>query len=155
MTAVIENSTEIARSPEDVFDYLADVRNEPEWNPDCQWVRQLTEEPVGVGSRFRAKWKQSPAIETTLTELDRPRSWVYENGGPISLVLTITLEPTAARGTRLTAHGAWSAHGWMRLAFPVFVLFMRRSERQVLVNARRALEERRDQAPHAVVATTG
>jgi hypothetical protein len=41
--AVIENSVEIGRSPEDVVDYLVDLRNELKWNPDTQsilsWIR--------------------------------------------------------------------------------------------------------------------
>ncbi|HEY5985611.1 MAG TPA: hypothetical protein VIV12_04395 [Streptosporangiaceae bacterium] len=28
----VENTVEIARSPEDVFDYLTDITNEVEWN---------------------------------------------------------------------------------------------------------------------------
>ena len=35
MTAVIENTGDIARSPEDVFGYLSDMGHEVEWNPDC------------------------------------------------------------------------------------------------------------------------
>ena len=44
----------------------------------------------------------------------------------------------------MTAHGEWTAHGWSRLIFPVFIRVMRRAERGVIANARRALEERRD-----------
>lgn len=35
MSAVIENTVEISRTPEEVFDYLADQGNEVHWNPDC------------------------------------------------------------------------------------------------------------------------
>ena len=144
MTAVIENTIEIARSPEAVFDYLVDLGNEVDWNPDCLAVQKLTTGPVGVGTRFRAKWKQGPFIETQCTRFERPRMWQYENGGPISLVLTLTLEPTPGGGTRLTSHGEWTPHGWFRLAFPVFIRMMRRAERGVVANAGRALEEGRD-----------
>ena len=34
MSAVIENTIEIARRPEVVFDYLADQGNEVHWNPE-------------------------------------------------------------------------------------------------------------------------
>ena len=34
MSAVIENTIEIARRPEAVFDYLADQGNEVHWNPE-------------------------------------------------------------------------------------------------------------------------
>lgn len=149
MTAVIENSVEIARSPEDVFDYLSDQGHEVEWNPDCLRMDKLTDGPVGVGTRFRAKWKQGPELVTECTRYERPRTWTYENGGPISVVLTVTLEPTEAGGTRLTSRGEWTPHGWMRLAFPVFIRVMRGAEKGVMANSRRALEERRDQKPAA------
>lgn len=145
MTAVIENTVDIARTPEAVFDYLSDLRNELSWNPDCVSVEKLTDGPVGTGARFRAKWKQGPAIETECTTFDRPRAWRYENGGPVSLVLTITLQPTPT-GTRMTSHGAWTPNGWFRLLFPVFIRVMRRAERGVVANARRALEDGRDRS---------
>jgi len=149
MTAVIENSVDIPRSPEDVFDYLADQGHELGWNPDCLRMDKLTDGPVGVGTRFRAKWKQGPVVITECTRYERPRTWTYENGGPISVVLNVTLEPTDTGGTRLTSRGEWTPHGWMRLALPVFVRVMRRAEKGVMANSRRALEERRGQRPAA------
>lgn len=155
MTAVIENTIEIARTPEAVFDYLADMGNEIHYNPDCVSMQKLTEGPVGVGTRFRAKWKQGPAIESECTRFERPQVWRYENGGPISVVLTVTLEPTPSGGTRMTAHSEWTPHGWFRLAFPVFIRVMRRAERGVVANARQALEEGRDAAAGAIVQVAG
>ena len=64
MATLIENIIEISRSPEDVFDYLSDMGNEVRWNPDCVAIERLTDGPVGVGTRFRAKWKQGPVVFT-------------------------------------------------------------------------------------------
>lgn len=155
MTAIIENTVEIARSPEAVFDYLADQGNEIHWNPDCLSMQKITEGPVGVGTRFRAKWKQGPVVETECSRFERPRMWRYENGGQISVALTVTLVPTPSGGTLMTSHGEWTPHGWFRLVFPVFIRLMRRAERSVVANARRALEERRDAATAAVVRVAG
>ena len=100
MATLVENTVEIARSPEDVFDYLSDMGNEVRWNADCVSMEQLTDGPVEVGTRFRAKWKQGPVVFTELTAYERPSSWTYVNGGSIGCVLTITLElrPAAGRG---------------------------------------------------------
>ena len=147
MTAVIDNTVDIARPPEAVFDYLSDLRNELQWNPDCVSVEKLTDGAVAVGTRFRAKWKQGPAIEAECTLFERPRAWRYENGGPVRVVLTITLQATPTGGTRMTSHGEWTPHGWFRLAFPVFIRVMRRAERGVVANARRALEKGLDRQP--------
>jgi uncharacterized protein YndB with AHSA1/START domain len=145
LTAVIENISEISRSPEDVFDYLSDMGHEVDWNPDCLSMERLTDGPVGVGTRFRAKWKQGPAVVTECTAFERPRTWTYLNGGPISVLLTVTLEPTMNGGTRLTSRGEWTPHGAMRIVFPVFIRIMRRAELGVMANSWRFLEERRDQ----------
>jgi len=126
VATVIEDTIEIARSPDDVFDYLSDLGNEVHWNPECLSMKKLTPGPVGVGTRFRAKWKQGPVVFTEVTAYDRPHRWTYENGGMISCVLTCTLESTANGGTRLTARGLWSGHGIARLLFPVFIRIMRR-----------------------------
>jgi uncharacterized protein YndB with AHSA1/START domain len=107
-------------------------------------MERLTDGPVGVGTRFRAKWKQGPVVFTEVTAYERPTSWTYVNGGSIGCVLTITLEPTSSGGTRLIARGLWSANGLARLFFPVFIRTMRKAEVQVLTNARRALEASQD-----------
>jgi len=141
---VIENVIEIARTPEDVFDYLSNLGNEVHWNPDCLSMEQLTEGPVRVGTRFRARWKQGPAIFPEVTAYERPRSWTYENGGSIACVMDITLVPTSSGGTRLTSRGTWSANGLAKLFFPVFIRTMRKAEVRTVAYARRALEAHED-----------
>src|SRR4029078_4400938 len=105
MAKLIENSIEIARTPEDVFDYLSDLGNEARWNPDCLSMERLTDGAIRVGTRFRAKWKQGPVIFPELTAYERPHTWTYTNGGSIACVLTITLVPTSSGGTRPTPLG--------------------------------------------------
>jgi polyketide cyclase/dehydrase/lipid transport protein len=41
--AVIENSVEIGRSPDEVFDYTVDMRNELKWNPDVQSMEKTAD----------------------------------------------------------------------------------------------------------------
>jgi len=147
MPSVIENGTEIGRTPEDVFDYLADQGNELQWNPDCVSMEKLTDGPIGRGTRFRAKWKQGPVVETTCTAFERPTMWRYENGGPVSVILTVTLEPAENGRTKMTSHGEWTPHGLFRFVFPLFIRVMRRAEREVIANARDALEKRLDLEP--------
>jgi uncharacterized protein YndB with AHSA1/START domain len=53
---VIESTVLIQRHPEEVFDYLSDPRSELEWNPKVRVMEKLTDGPIGVGTRSRAKW---------------------------------------------------------------------------------------------------
>lgn len=143
--AVIENAVNIERLPEEVFDYLVDLRNELKWNPGVESMEKITDGPIGVGTRYRAKWKQSPTLVVECTKFDRPRGWSYRNGGPVSVDLDVAVVPHG-HGSRLEARFAATPHGWMRLVFPAFLLVMKRQERTNMANLKRALEERRDTA---------
>jgi hypothetical protein len=65
----------IGRAPEDVFDYCSDLRSELEWNPKVKYVEKLTDGPVGVGTRYRARWATSGPTAVEVTQFDRPRMW--------------------------------------------------------------------------------
>lgn len=139
--AVIANSVEIERPIEEVFDYLSDQTNELQWNPAVVSMEKLTEGPVRVGTRYRARWKGSPAIESVCIRHERPYGWTYRNDGPIAVTLDIALEPTAT-GTALRAHFDATPNGWFRLFFPLFVRSLRKQERENMRCIKRVLEAR-------------
>ncbi|MEU0884461.1 SRPBCC family protein [Lentzea sp. NPDC005914] len=139
---VLHNSVLIRRSPEEVFNYLSDLRAELEWNPKCEVMEKITEGPVGLGTKYRAKWKSSPYVEVEIVRYDRPRSWTAHNGGPIEVTFTCRLEPVA-EGTLLHAEFTPRPHGWFRLIFPIFLLVVRREEKANMTHLRDALEQAR------------
>lgn len=51
----------VARSPEDVFDFLVDLRNAPHWEPNCQAVEKTSDGPIGKDTTFLAKKRDGPA----------------------------------------------------------------------------------------------
>ena len=55
---LIQNSVLLDCSPERAFDYLSDLGNEAEWNPDMDHIEKLTDGPVGVRTKWRAKWEE-------------------------------------------------------------------------------------------------
>ena len=66
----------IDRPPADVFDFVADGRNEPRFNPHMADCRLLTEGPIGVGSRFGATLRtagRSLPMTVEFTGYERPR----------------------------------------------------------------------------------
>lgn len=142
---VIRNSVVLDCSPEAVFDYLSDPRSELEWNPKCESMEKLTEGPIGVGTRYRAKWKSSPQVELETVAFDRPRSWAMHNGGPIEVTFTCRLEPLPA-GTRLATAFEPTPHGWFRLIFPIFLVMIRREEKANMIHLRNAVGERAEAA---------
>lgn len=138
--AVIENSVQIDRSPQEVFDYLIDLRNELEWNPDVESVKKLTDGPIGVGTKFLAKWKQSKLIEVECIRFERPNTWVYSNGGPLSVVIDLTITP---QGTNSLLYSRFDVrpHGLLRLFFPVLLRELKRAEKQNMSYIKNVLEK--------------
>jgi hypothetical protein len=139
--SVIRNSVILRCTPEVAFDYLSDLRAELEWNPSCQSMEKLTEGPVGVGTRYRAKWKSGPPVELEIVAFDRPHGWTAHNGGPVEVTFTCRLEPVS-EGTRLHAAFEPRPHGWFRLIFPAFLVMIRRQEKANMDHLRDAVERR-------------
>jgi len=48
----------IEQPPEVVFDYLADMRNEPKWLPGAAAVEQTTPGAVGLGTIFAGRYAE-------------------------------------------------------------------------------------------------
>jgi hypothetical protein len=138
---VLKNSVVVRCAPDQAFDYLSDHRSELEWNPACREMEKLTEGPVGLGTRYRAKWSNSPSVELETMAYDRPRSWTMHNGGPIEVTFTCTLEALPG-GARLTSEFTATPHGWFRLVFPLFLMGMRRQEERNMGLIKSTLEGR-------------
>lgn len=127
--AVIENSVLIKRPIEVVFESLIDIRNELKWNPRVVLMEKLTDGPVGLGTKFKAKWKTSPVVTVECMQCERPTSWTHHNGGPIEVTLSARLEPHP-EGTTLYARFEATPHGWFTLIFPLFLISIRKEEKR-------------------------
>ena len=139
--AVIKNSVRIDCTMEQAFEYLSDHRNELEWNPGIETIEKITDGPVGLGTRFRAKWKSSPSLELEIVEYEPPHRWTSHNGGPLETTVRFRLEP-ADGGTVLYVEFEAVPHGFFRLIFPIFLARLRRQERANMTYLREALERR-------------
>jgi hypothetical protein len=71
--AHITGHVRIAAPAGQVFDTVADTRNEPSFNPAMAGVELLTPLPIGRGTRFRARMgRAGTQMLVELTEFDRP-----------------------------------------------------------------------------------
>lgn len=125
---VITNSVSINRSPEEVFDALSDPRAELSWNPKVQKMELITDGPLGVGTKFGAKWKLSRDLILEITRFDRPQGWSQRNGGPVTVNLDITLSPDGS-STLLQSRFEARPNGAFRLVFPLFLIAIKREEK--------------------------
>jgi hypothetical protein len=143
---VIRNSAVIQCRPDEAFDYLSDPRVELEWNPKCEVMEKLTEGRVGPGTKYRAKWKNSPSVELEMVAFERPHTWTMHNGGAIEVTFTASVKGVT-EGTRLSVEFVPRPHGWLRLVYPLFLLAIRRDEKRNMDHIRDALERHARSSP--------
>ncbi len=67
----VTTTTRINCPPENVFDTLADLRNDTQWNSRVSRAELLSPEPIGLGSRFAIVNGGTP-YDVTITTYDRP-----------------------------------------------------------------------------------
>jgi uncharacterized protein YndB with AHSA1/START domain len=70
----IEGEICINRPVEEVFEVVADERNEPRYNPRLLWVEKISSGAIGRGTRFRAATKtMGRPVEITIEFIDYER----------------------------------------------------------------------------------
>lgn len=129
----ILNKVRINKSPDEVFNFITDMRNELKWNPDVQFMEKITEGEIGLGTKFRAKWHLSDTLIVTIDKFDRPRQVTFVNGGPIEVVLNITLSPTDS-STELESRFVAKPNGFARAIFPIIKRQMEKQESLNMTN---------------------
>jgi len=101
-----ELTVEIARPPEEVFDYLVDVSNLPSWQSGVRSARR-------EGERIHeARHLLGRELTTTLAidEEERPRLFAIRAlDSPVPFSVRHQLEPNGAGGTRLSVVGEGDA----------------------------------------------
>ena len=147
---VIDGEIVIERPVEDVFDFVADERNEPRFNSRMSRVELLTPEPVGAGSQFVAEsTMMGRAFEVAVqyTVFERPRflgsrSRSTPRGGkgrPLLIEGSLTFEPVP-EGTRMRWSWQVETPGALRLIAPMLAWMGRRQERAVWAALKHLLE---------------
>jgi carbon monoxide dehydrogenase subunit G len=139
--AKIEGEILIYRPPEEVFDFVADSRNEPSFNPAMTGVELLTPLPIGAGTRFRARMgRAGTPMLVELTEFDRPHRLGSRTTS--SMMQTSGALTFAADGDCTVMSWDWQVRpkGWMRMLGPLFGPLGGRMERRVWTSMKRYLE---------------
>lgn len=138
-------STHVDRPPQDVFGYLADFENNPEWQKGMQECTFTSEPPSRVGStydqvaKFRRKEIRSSFV---VTGLEPGRSISIETTvSPFPIRVTRTVTP-AAGGSAVQAVVEGDASGFMRLAGPLLTAMVRRSVKADYRRLKELLESR-------------
>ena len=141
--ARIDGAVVIKRPVAEVFDFVADERNEPRYNPGIRRVEKLSPGPIGRGTRFRAEavtLGRTVGMTIDYTAYERPR----QLGSSIHMAAadilgTLRFDPVPD-GTRMSWSWEMRLRGLYRLLTPIIVGAGRRQEQENWAGLKRFLE---------------
>jgi uncharacterized protein YndB with AHSA1/START domain len=150
--ARIDGELVIDRPVHEVFDFVADERNEPRYNPRIRRAEKLSPGPIGRGTRFRAEAAtlgRTVGMTIEYTAYERPRRLASSIHMPAADIIgTLRFDPVPD-GTRMSWSWDMRPHGLYRLLTPVIVRVGRREEQENWGGLKRFLEAREELAPDA------
>lgn len=139
---VHEHTVEIDRPVEEVFAYVADPTNEPNWHHDVREVHRPWEGPLHQGATLTWKIKLATLkdylVEVTAFEPNR-RIQITTREGPVKPVLTHRFEPSG-NTTRYTRRVEIPPQGWFRILQPLLKVMPNPPNTRWARNLKRILE---------------
>ena len=141
----IQHTITIDRPVDEVWDYVLDTRNDPVWITNVVDVGRGADAPVEVGLEIEETYKfLGVRLPMTLkvTEHEPPRRSAIEfSNGPVPGRGSYQFDAVDG-GTRFTMTMDTDAHGFFKLAEPVFARMARRDVAASLGNLKDILEAR-------------
>ena len=131
---LVQGDIVINRPIDEVFDFAADERNEPKYNPQMTSAEMVTQGPIGLGSKFHSVMTgvgRGAVMTIELTEFDRPRrlgSATHLSSMDINGTLLFEAQ---GQGTKMTWIWNIEPRGFYKLIGPIMRRF---GERQELAN---------------------
>jgi uncharacterized protein YndB with AHSA1/START domain len=123
----------------DVFDAMADARNEPRWNTQVSECELLTGEPIARGTHFRTV-NRGQAYSATITEYDRPDRVTFVVAGK-ALEITGALQFVNDGGsTHMTGAFDLQPKGFMKVMLPLMAAAVRKDFPRQMANFKQFCE---------------
>jgi hypothetical protein len=115
---IVTVDVEVARPRDQVFDLMADARNEPAWNSRVTRTELISEEPIGPGTEFTTTNRGQEYV-AIITTYDRPAKLAFKLVGH-ALEISASMDfADSADGTRLTGRFNLQPKGFMKLIMPL------------------------------------
>jgi len=138
-----EASQDIARTPEDVFNFVADVRNDPKWHTDVIEATLAQGDGKTVGSMYEIKVKPQMGMTggtVNVASYDAPRRIVFDvDMGKMKPTTTFTVQAEGT-GARISRKVEVEPTGMMKLMAPLMSGMFRKRNEKFLGNLKRVME---------------
>ena len=142
----VTTSVEIARPVQDVFAFVADQTNAPQWQTDLHEVRRLTDGPIGVGSEHefvRTFAGRRFASRNRFVVFEPSRYVRFEiPSGLITGTASYRTETSQSAGTVLTSRMEFRVRGPLSLLEPVLCRLLAKDSRRDEQRLKSLLEHR-------------
>ncbi|SES00493.1 Polyketide cyclase / dehydrase and lipid transport [Streptomyces sp. yr375] len=121
MSGQFEATVQVDRAVEEVFAYLADGRNDPQFSPRVLRIERTPDAPTTVGTVFRSTVKDAgmkTAREFRITAFEAPRKirWAEVSKNMVTVREGgYDLEPLSTGGTRVRIFNVLEGHGLGKL----------------------------------------
>jgi hypothetical protein len=139
----IKGAIVINRPVDEVFDFVADERNEPRYNPRLRHAEQTSAGPIGRGTQFRAETSmlgRPVPMTIQITAYDRPRRLASSTRlSTMDVNGTLTFAPVAG-GTRMGWSWQLEPRGVFKLITPLVARMGRRQEESIWANLKQFME---------------
>src|SRR5438093_7347668 len=136
------DSITIDRPVDEVWAYVTDVTNDPEWHTDILEATKTSEGPIGTGTVWRARFKPAMGIsegDMRVVTFEPDRRQVMKGDiGPMHPTLTYLLDPSGG-GTTFTRQVQISVSGWMMIMSPIMGMIVPQQNKVLLANLKRVL----------------
>jgi carbon monoxide dehydrogenase subunit G len=135
-------SIRVDRPVEEVFDFVADLDNEPRFNPDASNIRKTSDGPIGLGTTYEEDVKPLGHFLVRIHEYDRPRLLGFDARNPrADITVRFRFTPSGDAATDVAVEMEMRTKGALRALEPVLrPLVERMYERKRAPMLKRALE---------------
>jgi carbon monoxide dehydrogenase subunit G len=130
----------VNRPIEEVFDFLADIRNEAAWNPRVVRIDKTSDGSIGAGTTFYGLYKGIGALRTELVEYEQPERLTFRSSGPRMLIAgQFALSAVQGRSS-VTLNADLKPQGLFRLLAPLMAPVIKRQNAAAAIRLKQALD---------------